>query len=57
MVREPNIKGFRRVLLDVREQRKRPMWPIDLFLDGLAILFPLRNLFLMVLLGIKANVG
>ena len=56
-MREPNIKSFRRVLLDVRVQRKRPRWPIVLFLDGLALLFPLGDLFLIVLLGIKANVG
>ena len=56
-MREPNIKSFRRVLLDVRVQRKRLRWPVFLSLDGLAVLFPLRNLSLMVLFGIKTNVG
>ena len=54
---EPNIKSFRRVLLDVWVQRKRLRWPVFLFLDGLAVVFPLHNHALVMLFGIKADVG
>ena len=54
---EPNIKSFRRVLLDVRVQRKRPRWPVFLSLDGLGVVFPLLHHALVMLFGIKADVG